>query len=178
MKLNPWYVVGLFDADGSFVANYNKRKGYRYKYQIQAWIYMGQCGQKGYELLCKIRDFFECGRIHKANLLTIQKFGHKQAFTHFYIQSIKDLYKKVIPIFDEYPPIFKSDDYAIWREIVMMLKRQEHLNPIGFKKAIKLIDELRELHNNRNKYLSFKKERKAKHGLENWVIKDGKKGKI
>lgn len=56
------YLAGFVDADGSIIAQFVKRKDYRFKYQIRTTIQITQKTKRG-ELLYYLKQHFKCGSI-------------------------------------------------------------------------------------------------------------------
>lgn len=130
LSLNPWFLTGFTDGDGSFTVLTSK--------DIRG------------KLLCKVQPVFTFG-LHKKDLpllLMIQKyFGgvgnihtRKADGTVYYnISSVKDIINYVIPHFDSYPLVSqKKADYLLFREIVILMSKKEHLSNSGLTKIISL----------------------------------------
>ena len=130
LSLNPWFLTGFTDGDGSFSILTSK--------DIRG------------KLLCKVQPVFTFG-LHKKDLpllLMIQKyFGgvgnihtRKADGTVYYnTSSVKDIIKYVIPHFDSYPLVSqKKADFLLFREIVILMSKKEHLSNSGLTKIISL----------------------------------------
>ena len=130
LSLNPWLLTGFTDGDGSFTILASKN--------IRG------------KLLCKVQPLFTFG-LHKKDLpllLIIQKYfqGVGKIYTrksdgtvYYNISSIKDIVKYVIPHFDSYPLVSqKKADYLLFREIIMLMSKKEHLSNSGLTKIISL----------------------------------------
>ena len=102
------------------------------------------------KLLCKIQPVFTIG-LHQKDLpllLMIQKyFGgvgkiyiRKQSGTAYYnINSLKDIIKYVIPHLDNWELVSKKKaDYILFREVVILMSKKEHLSNSGIAKIISL----------------------------------------
>ena len=56
----------------------------------------------------------------------------------FQVKSIKEL-SRVIKHFDKYPLISqKLADYLLWKKVILMMERKEHLTPEGFEQLVAL----------------------------------------
>lgn len=131
LSLNPWYLTGFTDGDGSFSILVSK--------DIRG------------KLLCKVQPVFTFG-LHKKDLpllLMIHKYffgGVGKIYTrkadgtvYYIISSVKDIIKYVIPHFDSYPLVSqKKADYLLFREIVILRSKKEHLSNSGLTKIISL----------------------------------------
>jgi len=87
--------------------------------------------QKDLPLLLMIQKYF--GGVGKI-------YTRKDGGTVYYnINSVKDLIKYVIPHFDSYPLVSKKKaDYILFREIVILMSKKEHLSNSGLAKIISL----------------------------------------
>jgi hypothetical protein len=135
--LNPLYITGISDAEGSFQITIQDIKGLGktgYKPFLEFKI-----TQRDYSvgILYEIKKFFDCGRINIDN--------SKTSTMKFVVTNNNDLMNKVIPHFDKY-----------------QLKSSKYLNYLDFKKAIVLMNDkkhynlegintLREIKSNMNK---------------------------
>lgn len=113
-KLKRLQVLGLVDSEGMFfIGAYRRldRKRLRYVYCVEFKV-----TQMYYslELLYKLQEFFNCGRVVIDNKKT---GGYKYVVT-----SKKDLWEKIIPFFDENVLLTsKYLDYKVFRKGVKML---------------------------------------------------------
>ena len=82
-------------------------------------------------LIEKIQHFFKgIGKI------SIRK---KDNAVYFSVKSVKDLINVIIPHFDKYNLLTKKQrDFFIFKEIVTMMSKKEHLNTEGLEKIIML----------------------------------------
>ena len=88
-----------------------------------------ELNHKDEELLKLIQAYFEgVGAIHKS-----------KNFVVYQVRSLEKIYKVIIPHFDRYPLITqKAADYMLWRQVIMMMVRKEHLKQDGLEKVIAL----------------------------------------
>jgi len=102
------------------------------------------------KLLCKVHPVFTIG-LHQKDLpllLMIQKyFGgvgkiyirKESGIVHYNINSLKHIIKYVIPHFDNYPLFSKKKaDYILFKEVVILMSKKEHLSNSGLAKIISL----------------------------------------
>jgi hypothetical protein len=88
-----------------------------------------QLHKKDIDLLNKIREYY--GNV---GFITI---GEK--FASFRVQSLKEITANIIPHFDKYPLITqKQADYLLFREIVMIMERKEHLSKEGLQSIVNI----------------------------------------
>lgn len=87
---------------------------------------------KDLPLLKEIQSYFEVGKIH----FRIRE-GRTSAI--YSVQSIKDLYKNIIPHFSVYPLLTKKRiDFNFFCSIINLMNKKEHLNMKGIFKIISI----------------------------------------
>ena len=117
--LNPWYVTGLTEGEGSFSVSFNLRK--RLKVGIETRpSFSITLSKRDKELIKALRDFFGCGGI---------RFSRSDNCYKFEVRSVDDLMGKVIPHFEAYPlQGAKAKDFELFKEICRMVKANLHLS--------------------------------------------------
>jgi len=126
--LNPMWVTGFTDAEGSFIISISKRPGtnnllFRASFEIGL-------STKDLAILNEIRDFFKVGQI------TERKTKYTTSYTVSQINTLKDV---IIPHFKQYPlQTQKRIDFEIWTQIVNLIAEKEHLSESGQIKIISL----------------------------------------
>ncbi|KAG0121836.1 cytochrome oxidase I intronic ORF 5 [Tuber indicum] len=117
--MDPWFVTGLTDAEGSFTVSVLKNVNARFK--ITAHI-------TDLDLMLNLKQFF-CEDIGKME-------NFKDTCTYC-VNKLKDILEIIIPHFDKYPlATQKLADYMLFKEIVSLMKNKEHLTLDGLKKII------------------------------------------
>ena len=125
--LDPWFVTGLTEAEGSFTLGFFKSDNYKMGYQIQA-IFKITLHKKDYDLLCQIQDYFGTGKITKHGETTLQ----------YTVKSLKGL-ESIISHFDKYPLLSqKWADYKLFKDGILLIKNKEHLSKEGFIKTLSI----------------------------------------
>lgn len=141
-SLNPWFVTGFTDGDGSFTLYVSKATTGKLLCKVQPAFTIG-LDYKDLILLQEIKKFFgEVGKIHT------RKDG---SGVQYVISSAKDLTNYVIPHFDTYPLCSqKKADYELFKEIVILIRNKvsgvlrlkrtsfEHLTDQGLLKLMAL----------------------------------------
>ena len=145
----PWFVTGFTDAEGCFTIIARKSpilwgwspSGARPKgqspsgtrsstgWKIEA-SFIINLHKKDVKLLKAIQDFFGgIGRISK----------ERNGCRDFTVSSLDQIVTKIIPHFDKYPLITqKLADYILFREVIMIMKKGEHLTSSGLKAIINI----------------------------------------
>ena len=125
--LNPWFITGFVDAEGSFLIIISKDKKYKTGWRVIPCFLIG-LHQKDLALLEQIQSHFSVGNITKHGSLSIQ----------YRVQSIKDL-STIIEHFEKYPLITKKRaDFLLFKMAVNLINNKEHLTIEGLQKIISL----------------------------------------
>ena len=131
-NLNEQWLTGFVDGDGSFYVIIHKTKDYKFGYQIQAVFDIAQLDREQ-ELLENISNQY---------FLNSHKWAKSKDTQHLRIMKLENLIKYVKPFFDRNNlQSRKQLDFIIWKEIISMMEKKEHLT----QKGIERIKELREL---------------------------------
>lgn len=129
-KLNPHWVTGLVDAEGCFYVRLAISKNHRIGWWVQACFQLG-VHIRDKDLLLQIKSFFnEAGSIYTMN--------NNKALIH-QVRNISEITKIIIPHFEKYPLITqKQSDFLLFKEIVELMDKGEHLTQDGLVKIINL----------------------------------------
>lgn len=88
------------------------------------------------ELHSRDEDLLKQIRAHFNGAGSISKKSKRDVCTYS-VGSMEHLTKVIIPHFDQYPlKTQKLADYQLFREIVMMIQRKEHLTQEGFERIV------------------------------------------
>jgi hypothetical protein len=140
-KLNPHYVAGFIDGEGSFSVSIGRHRTTKRKFEVRPEFEM-EVRADDQEILERILITIGCGRIYDCSYERYGWFPHSK----YKITSIKDMRDYLFPFLDKYPlQAKKSASYKLFREIVMMMLHKEHLTDNGFEKIVKLRDKIRSL---------------------------------
>ena len=126
-SLNPWFVTGFTDGDGSFAVSITKKKeGIGWK--IVPMFTIG-LDQKDLDLLVQIKAFFNIGNIYTST----------RGVVYYTVGSVKDIVKYIIPHFDKFPLVTqKLKDFTLFKEIVLLMEKGEHNTLPGLFKVFSL----------------------------------------
>lgn len=127
IKLNPWFVTGFTDAEGSFSTVVAKSNNLKVNWQARLFFQIS-LHVKDRILLEQIKDFFCVGEIYT-------KTSDSIIYT---VKSMRDL-AVIIDHFEKYPLITqKRADYEVWKQVFIIIKNREHLTLEGLKKIVSL----------------------------------------
>ncbi len=136
--LNPDYVVGLVDGEGSFTTyvrhpESTKKLIRRVKAEAKFYVKLNE-GDK--DILYRLKDFFRCGNVYFQKDL---RKNHKNCY-RYEVASRNDLRDIIIPFFRKHNLRLasKKKDFTIFCKLLEMLERGEHLNKIGLKRMYQL----------------------------------------
>ena len=127
--LDPWFVVGFTDGEGSFTITIYKDKEYVTGWHIQA-MYQIHLHAKDLPLLKQIQSFFGVGTIQtiKSNNSAIYRVTHK-----------KELIERIIPFFDKYNLLTqKRADFELFKSVVILMQNREHITKEGLIKIVNI----------------------------------------
>nr|YP_010390639.1 LAGLIDADG endonuclease [Fusarium asiaticum]UPX02658.1 LAGLIDADG endonuclease [Fusarium vorosii]QJT58170.1 LAGLIDADG endonuclease [Fusarium asiaticum]QJT58225.1 LAGLIDADG endonuclease [Fusarium asiaticum]QJT58280.1 LAGLIDADG endonuclease [Fusarium asiaticum]QJT58335.1 LAGLIDADG endonuclease [Fusarium asiaticum] len=122
-KLNPWFITGFTDGDGSFTISTSKKKSGT-GWKIHPTFTIG-LDIKDLDILIQFKAYFNAGKIYKS----------KRGIIYYTIGSTKDLLKHVLPHFDKYPlSSLKLKDYLVFKRILLLMQKGEHQSLSGLFK--------------------------------------------
>jgi LAGLIDADG endonuclease len=128
-KLNPWFVSGLIDAEGTFYISIRKDNEYKLGWQIGAEFQI-QLHKRDLNLLLQLQDFFKTGSVN------ISKTRHSVSYS---VKSIKNITNIIIPHFLKYKLLTqKAADFILFNEIVRLINTKAHLTKEGLHQIINI----------------------------------------
>lgn len=134
-KLNPYYVTGLVEGEGCFYVGILPRRLEQVDWEVRPSFSLSQ-SRKNREIVFKLKDFFGCGWIRPSKNDDTLKYE---------VKSLKELKEKIIPHFEKFPfEGKKRKDFKIFKEIIEMMDRGDHLNKEGLIKIIDRVIEMTE----------------------------------
>lgn len=138
-KLDPHYVAGFIDGEGSFSVSVGKHKTLQRGLEVRPEFEI-EVRADDRVILERILITIGCGRIYD---LSYERYGW-YPHVKYKITNNKDLMRFLFPFLDNYPlQAKKREVYERFKSIVFMMCRKEHLNNKGFAKIIKLREEIR-----------------------------------
>ena len=111
------WLSGFIDGEGCFIASQDKHRHFHVALSINLRA-------DDIQTLYYVKSLFSTGRLMNFSKKYVSKYdnANRNAVCRLSIDSITELYEKVIPIFDEYPLLSKKGQhYKIWRKIVKIL---------------------------------------------------------
>ena len=134
-KINPNYVVGLVDGEGSFTVyvNLNKNKSRRVRVEPKFYI---KLIEEDKDILYKLQKFFGVGSVY---FQKDTRPNHKNCY-RYEVYNRGDLNNVIIPFFAQHRLKFssKKEDFKIFCTLMAMINKEEHLTNVGLKKMFLL----------------------------------------
>ncbi len=126
VKLNPSFVSGLTDGDGSFIISVFRHKDYKTGWCVKAIFKIG-LHEKDKVLLEQVKAYFDGGNLSKDKSAILYR-----------VESIENL-TTIINHFDMYPLITqKLADYKLFKQAFMLVLKKEHLTIEGLRKILSI----------------------------------------
>lgn len=133
LHVNPWYVVGFVDGEGSFhIALYEDIR-MKTKWKIIPEFHVSQRNTSR-QVLDELVEFFHCGYV---------KFNHhtnpKDETCVYVVRNRDDLLKRIIPFFEKHPlRTQKAKDFNLFSQVVKLMVQGVHQNTKGIHRIINL----------------------------------------
>ena len=141
VKLHPQYIAGFIDAEGSFSVSIGKNETMRRKIEVRPEFEI-ELRADDRKILERLLVTIGCGRIYDCSYERYGWYPHVK----YKITSIKDMEKYLFPFLDKNSlQAKKAETYILFREIVAIMERKEHLTDRGFKRIVRLRDKIRKL---------------------------------
>ena len=126
-SLNPWFITGFTDGDGSFSVSIAKKKSGT-GWKIQPLLTIG-LDPKDLDFLVQIKAYFKVGKIYTSS----------RGIVYYTVGSTKDIIKYILPHFDKYNLVtLKIKDYLVFKNIVLLIEKGEHKSLSGLLKIFSL----------------------------------------
>nr|QOZ41715.1 LAGLIDADG DNA endonuclease [Prototheca wickerhamii] len=124
LSLNPNYITGFMDGEGSFHIHSTQHKTSKFKFMLVPTVTIKQSIYSP-DILYEIQTFFKCGRVTQAPLIK-NKLGTSRCLVYT-CNSLKDINEKIIPHFLKYPlKTSKLNDFLIFNKICQKLSNKEN----------------------------------------------------
>jgi hypothetical protein len=125
-KLNPWFLTGFSDAEGSFIIKIQKNDKLRTKWRVRP-VFSITLHKKDLYLLESIQNTLGVGNISQ---------GVKSAI--YAVDSVKEI-PVILNHFDNYPLVtHKKSDYLLFKQCFNIVEQGGHLNDAGLLKILGL----------------------------------------
>jgi hypothetical protein len=128
IQLNPSWVTGFTDAEGTFTVVFDKVNTRKLNWRIQPKFQIS-LHVRDLPLLLKVQQFFG----------NIGSVSESENMAFYSVSSVKDLVKTIIPHFLKYPLLTqKGADYILFKQIVDLMENKAHLTIEGINQIINI----------------------------------------
>lgn len=136
--LDPSYVVGLVDGEGSFtvyVRNLKDSNERQRRVRVEPKFYI-KFVEKDKDILYRLQRFFACGKIY---FQKDRRKRHQQCY-RYEVFNRSDLMEKIIPFFKNHrlKLASKQKDFELFCKLMDMIDRKQHLTVKGMQKIYKI----------------------------------------
>ena len=140
-KLNPNYVVGFIDGEGSFSVSVGKHKTLKRGLEVRCEFEI-ELRADDREILERILITIGVGRIYDCSYERYGWYPHAK----YKITSVKDMRDYLFPFLDRYPlQAKKAEVYKLFRGIVIAVLKKSHLTDKGFEDIVSIRNKMRTL---------------------------------
>jgi hypothetical protein len=134
MELNPNYIVGLVDGEGSFTAyvkNSDSTKKVQRRTKVEPRFFL-KLIEKDKKILDELKKFFGCGNVYFQK----DKRANHQNCYRYEVANRNDLEKIIVPFFKRNSLQLRSkkSDFEMFCRILEMVQNKEHLKESGLRK--------------------------------------------
>jgi hypothetical protein len=162
LGLNPEYIAGFIDGEGSFNITISKDPNRSSNYRLICELHITQSAHS-IKLLEGFRDYFGCGVVKVDNKLTNTM--------KYQVSSYKDIARLTpFPFLDKHPLLTsKHLNYQAFKEAINLMVKKEHLTSEGMSKIQMLAGQMNSKRSFAEKF-DFTKAHLAKHPISSdWV---------
>jgi hypothetical protein len=129
-KLNPYFVSGLVDAEGSFgvfiTKNDRYKNGWSVRSLFQIVLHLNEA-----PLMRQFEEFFNC--------IGVVKFHKNRKILNYSVANLNDLTTTLIPHFKKYPLLTqKAADFKFFEQVVDIMNKGDHLTTEGLQQIINI----------------------------------------
>ncbi len=154
--LNPWYIVGFVEGEGSFHIAFYKDPAMKQGIKVIPEFHVNQSYLR-INTLKEVQKYFDCGYI-KANHA---KRANDDTCVYV-VRQREDLKSKIIPFFEKYPLLsIKQKSFTLFAKIIKMIIAGKHRTRGGIRQIIKLAYQM-----NANGKYRLKSQKELLKGLE------------
>jgi hypothetical protein len=131
-RLEAQWVVGFVDGEGCFYVGVNAQPEMKAGYQVLPEFTVVQ-HKRDVQLLYALKQFFGCGVVR-------QNHGDRMAYR---VRGVEHLQERIVPFFERHPLKTKKHlDFLKFRQVLIMMQRNEHLTLEGIEKIRQIASEM------------------------------------
>jgi len=138
-KLNPYYVVGFIDGEGSFSVSIGRHKTLKRKLEVRIEFAI-ELRADDRKILQRIQETIGVGRIYDLNYDRYGWYPHVK----YKIGNIQEIKNYLLPFLDKYPlQAKKRRVYALFKQVVLLAVAKKHLSDQGYNKILNFREQMR-----------------------------------
>lgn len=129
--LNPYYVTGFTEGEGSFYVSVSPRKLEQVEWEIRPTFSLSQ-NKENRGVLYQVKDFFGCGSVRPSR---------KDDTYRFEVRSLKEMNEKILPHFRKFPLVSpgKRRDFETLCKVVEAMLQKRHLKKEGLEEILQIL---------------------------------------
>lgn len=132
VKLNPFYITGFAEGEGSFYIGILSRK-MNTGWEVRPSFSLAQ-NEKDKDLIYSLTDFFGCGFVRPSK---------RDRMIKYEVRCLKDIQDRIIPHFEKYRlKGRKQNDFESFKKALALMKDNKHLEKKGLSKIAELALEM------------------------------------
>ena len=126
-----YYLAGFADGQGSFIVSVQKRQDYKTGWKISVCF---NVSQKDRVILSQFKRYLQCGSLRM----------REDGIWNYEVNNFRSIVENVIPFFEKFKFLSskKKNDFRIFKQIVKLIKNNEHLTENGIQKILSLCTKL------------------------------------
>ena len=125
----PSFISGFVDGEGCFSISFSKREKMNFGIEVRPSFSVSQ-NQRNLQIIKLLHKYFHCGAV---------RFSRRDSNYKYETRNIDDITSIIIPHFEQYPLLTsKAEDFQIFKQICLMIKKSLHLNREGLREIINL----------------------------------------
>jgi len=137
--LNPHYISGFIDGEGSFSISINRHKTLKSGIEIKPEFEI-ELRADDLKILERIVKTIGCGRIYDCSYERYGWYPHAK----LKITSAREMEEIFFPFLDKYPlQAKKKKTYELFKKIVLMVRKKKHLTEKGIMRIIEVRNQMR-----------------------------------
>lgn len=138
-QLDPQYIVGFVDGEGSFCVSISQHKTLRRRLEVRCEFEI-ELRADDKDILTRIQQSFGCGKIYDLHYPRYEWQPHVK----YKVSNINDLANGIIPFFEKNPLRAKKKEvFKLFRKVVRMVQAKKHLTDPGFKEILQIREQMR-----------------------------------
>lgn len=137
--VTPDYVVGFVDGEGCFCVPVSVHKTLSRRREVRPTFEI-EVREDDLPILRKIQRVLGCGTIYR---LEFKRYEKWKPHVKLKVSKLSDLQNILIPFFEHHPlQAKKRKSFQIFKQIVRMVARKEHLTEEGIERIVKLRNQM------------------------------------